>query len=32
MLPEDLYFMFTFAIAVLTLDVAAIMLYRSAKP
>lgn len=32
MLPEDLYFMVLFAIAVLTLDVAAIMLYRSAKP
>jgi hypothetical protein len=32
MLPEDLYFMFLFAIGVLALDVAAIMLYRSAKP
>ena len=32
MLPEDLYFMFLFAIAVLALDVAAVMLYRSAKP
>ncbi len=32
MLPEDLYFMFIFAIAVLALDVAAVMLYRSAKP
>ncbi len=32
MFPEDLYFMVLFAIAVLTLDVAAIMLYRSAKP
>lgn len=32
MLPQDLYFMFLFAIAVLALDVAAVMLYRSAKP
>jgi hypothetical protein len=32
MLPEDLCFMFLFAIGVLALDVAAIMLYRSAKP
>lgn len=32
MLPEDLYIMFLFAIGVLALDVAAIMLYRSAKP
>jgi hypothetical protein len=32
MLLQDLYFMFLFAIAVLALDVAAIMLYRSAKP
>lgn len=32
MLPQDLYFMFIFAIAVLALDVAAVMLYRSAKP
>lgn len=32
MLPEDLYFMFIFAIAVLALDLAAVMLYRSAKP
>ncbi|KAF4558455.1 hypothetical protein HBJ16_003977 [Pseudomonas sp. CES] len=32
MFPEDLYFMFLYAVAVLALDVAAIMLYRSAKP
>ncbi len=32
MLPEDLYVMFLFAVAVLALDVAAIVLYRGAKP
>lgn len=32
MLPEDQYLMLLFAAAVLALDVAAIVLYRGAKP
>ena len=32
MFPEDLYVMFLFAVVVLAVDVAAIMLYRGAKP
>jgi hypothetical protein len=32
MFPEDLYVMFLFAVVVLALDVAAIVLYRGAKP
>ncbi len=32
MLSEDLYIMFLFVGSVLTLDIAAIVLYREAKP
>ncbi len=32
MLPEDLYVMLLFVASVLALDVAAIVLYRGAKP